>query len=92
MIQLVVQLMAKDGIKSYALDMPGCGYSTWPQPGYDFEFNGDSVKGALLLLFSSSFFLCEQTCTCVYCSMWKCALCKSSKMKLLIAPHTHTHK
>ena len=37
--------MAKDGIKSYALDMPGSGYSSWPQPGYDFEFSGDSVKG-----------------------------------------------
>ena len=41
------QLMAKDGVASYALDMPGCGYSSWPQPGFDYEWSEEGVKETL---------------------------------------------
>jgi len=38
-------LLAAEGIPSIALDMPGCGYSSWPQPGFDFQWDPASVKG-----------------------------------------------
>lgn len=31
----------------YALDMPGCGYSSWPQPGMDYDFSEDEIKKLL---------------------------------------------
>lgn len=40
-------LMAKDRVESYALDMPGSGYSSWPQPGFDYEWSEEGVKQTL---------------------------------------------
>ena len=31
----------------YALDMPGCGYSSWPQPGMDYDFTEQEIKTLL---------------------------------------------
>jgi len=31
----------------YAIDMPGCGYSSWPQPGMDFDYSEEEIKKIL---------------------------------------------
>mmetsp|Transcript_30960 Transcript_30960/g.72388 ORF Transcript_30960/g.72388 Transcript_30960/m.72388 type:complete len:444 (+) Transcript_30960:3-1334(+) len=43
----MMQMMANDGIQSFALDMPGCGYSAWPQPGYEYDWSEEGVKQTL---------------------------------------------
>ena len=37
-----IQLSAQQAC--YAIDMPGCGYSSWPQPGMDFDYSEEEIK------------------------------------------------
>lgn len=39
---MMTQLSAQQAC--FALDMPGCGYSSWPQPGMDWDFNEEGIK------------------------------------------------
>ena len=40
-----IQLSAQQAC--YAIDMPGCGYSSWPQPGMDFDYSEEEIKKIL---------------------------------------------
>jgi len=43
----LMSLLAAQGVACYAPDMPGCGYSSWPQPGMDYDYTEENIKKLL---------------------------------------------
>ncbi|KAJ8908153.1 hypothetical protein NDN08_008247 [Rhodosorus marinus] len=45
--------LEKTGREAYAFDFPGCGYSTWPQPGVGFSFTQEDITEVFEKVLSS---------------------------------------